>query len=126
MRLLTHNLMACLRCQTYPLDIEVAELALLDDPYDLELTTRLVARIDYAFLLKALADVAKSQGDKLKPLTDVLPPTEEQLDPTNDAQMRAVHRALSCVAVKTGHLACSKCTSKYPITDFIPNMMLDG
>jgi uncharacterized protein YbaR (Trm112 family) len=37
-----------------------------------------------------------------------------------------VYLALTGLAVKSGVLKCNTCQTKYPIVDYIPNMMVEG
>lgn len=126
MRLLTHNLMACVKCQSFPLDVEAAVVTPTDCEYDPDWVRRMLSRIDYEILLKGYADVKASEGGKGLPVLK-MPATVDEVDTSSDLNesMVAVYSALTGFAVKTGQLKCSKCTTAYPIVDFIPNMMVE-
>jgi multifunctional methyltransferase subunit TRM112 len=124
MRLLTHNLMACPKCSSFPLAIDAVEVGPTDSEYDPDFVRRMLPRIDYKDLVAAV--------DSIRPKCPamaavVLPPTVEEIDTSNDLDrsMVACYAALTGFAVKQGALNCPQCTTKYPIIDFIPNMMVD-
>lgn len=124
MRLLTHNLMACVKCQTFPLTIEPTEVVPTHSEYDPEFVRRMLPRIEYSTLLEAF-EAVKAKNPALGAAT--LAPTVEEIDISNDMSpsMINAYLALTGLAVKNGTLRCPTCTTKYPVVDFIPNMMVE-
>ena len=64
MRLITHNLLCCEKCQHYPLNIKAEAVELLAEEFNLAYITRLMARVDYNFLMSALKDIVTSFVDE--------------------------------------------------------------
>ncbi len=125
MRLITQNLMCCVQCQHFPLDVEARDIAPVEAQYDAEFTRRTLQRIEYAYLVDAFTAVKKQCASSLSHAADI-PPSLDGVDTKREdsPQLRAIHYALCAIAVKNGNLACHKCGTKYPIKEFIPNMMV--
>ncbi|KAG5486675.1 hypothetical protein LSCM1_07928 [Leishmania martiniquensis] len=138
MRLLTHNFLACLRCDTHPLLISASEMEEIAVAYDAEFTRRMLARVDYPSLrttFNALREAHESvrvpshddndNGAKVAASAE-LPETIEGADLSDDsAFLRAAHYAMNVVAVRNGTLECSACKTVFSIRDFIPNFVQD-
>uniref|UniRef100_A0A6U4WVX1 Trm112p-like protein n=1 Tax=Neobodo designis TaxID=312471 RepID=A0A6U4WVX1_NEODS len=124
MRLLTHNLMACPKCSSFPLRIDAAEVLPTDSEYDPDFVRRMLPRVDYGDLVTAV-NAVRAKCPAMAAV--VLPATVEEIDTSNDLDrsMVACYAALTGFAVKNGGLECPQCTTKFPIIDFIPNMMVD-
>lgn len=122
MRLLTHNLLCCPKCQSYPLDIQSTDLSPAEAPFDAAFVRRMLPRLLYQNLVDAFASLKQQnrQLDNHGPL----PPTLEELDLSDESKdLRAVHYAMNAVAVKNGALKCPQCETRCPIVDYVPNMV---
>lgn len=124
MRLLTHNLMACPKCSTFPLVIKPTEVSPTDSEYDPDFVRRMLPRVDYNDLVKA-TETLKAVCPAMKAIQ--LPPTVEQVNSSVDLDptMVSCYAALTGFAVKQGALECTACTTTFPIVDYIPNMMVE-
>ena len=122
MRLYAHNLLACLKCQAFPLDIGPnAEIAPTGDDYDADFTKRMLARLEYTILRKAYATLRQQHPAVLG--SHPIPNELSDIDPNDDAALRAAFYALSAIAVRCGTLHCSHCHAVYSVVDFIPVML---
>ncbi|ESS36235.1 Trm112p family domain-containing protein [Toxoplasma gondii VEG] len=121
MRLLTHNLIACNRRQCtggFPLKIvvdEKSEDATTVEPSEFqpELVKQLLGKLDWEALVKT-ADQFGLQ----------LPPTFTDSDKSDEHFLRAVHEAVVEFHVLEGKLVCPVCAREYPVSNGIPNMLL--
>jgi multifunctional methyltransferase subunit TRM112 len=126
MRLLTHNFLACLKCDTYPLLISATEVEEIPVEYDAEFTRRMLARIDYPSLQTTFHKLREDHASVLGHSTE-LPETMDGADLSDESEfVKAVHLALNVVAVKSGTLQCPTCKSTYTVNDFIPNFVQDA
>nr|CAJ2467148.1 unnamed protein product [Leishmania braziliensis] len=137
MRLLTHNFLACLQCDTYPLLVSAAEMEEIPVEYDAEFTRRMLARIDYPSLRTTFHTLREAHKSVRGPSYDEdpdatetaaacteLPETMEGADLSDDsAFLRMVHYAMNIVAVRNGTLECPACKTTFAIRDFIPNFV---
>ncbi len=124
MRLYAHNLLACLKCQSFPLEIGPnADIAPTSDDYDEAFTRRMLARLEYKFLKNAFNTLKQQHPVVLA--NHSIPDSLDELDAKNTAQLKEVFYALSAIAVKNGTLHCSHCNSIYNVVDFIPVMLPD-
>ncbi|KAG5511748.1 hypothetical protein GH5_08057 [Leishmania sp. Ghana 2012 LV757] len=140
MRLLTHNFLACLQCDTHPLLISAAEMEEIAVAYDAEFTRRMLARVDYPSLriaFNALREVHASvrgpfqdesaDGVEAAAASAELPETMEGADLSDDsAFLRMAHYAMNVVAVRNGTLECPACQTTFAIHDFIPNFVQEA
>ena len=123
MRLLTHNLMCCLKCKHFPLDVVAEDITFnKEQAYDRDFTQRMLGRIEYEILAAAVEQIRAKHTEELAVLP-TLPPTLAQLNAADDSSLHCVHVALSGIMVRNGTLVCPSCTTEYPITEFIPNLM---
>jgi multifunctional methyltransferase subunit TRM112 len=125
MRLLTHNLLCCLKCQSYPLDIQADVVAPAEAAFDATFVRRMLARITYSYLVDAF-NALREQHQSIS-MTAAIPATVEEVTDLTDesAQLKAIHFAMNGVAVKNGKLKCAHCSMEYLIDDYIPNMVLE-
>ena len=126
MRLITHNMMCCIKCQSFPLDIADSQAAPAESAYDANFVRRMIPRIEYSILVGAFQQLKEQNPQVLAKAADI-PPTLEGIDADNDdaPELKAIHFALHAVAVRSGKLVCPKCTTEYAIAEFIPNMMVE-
>lgn len=126
MRLLTHNFLACLKCESYPLGVQASETASIDVAYDAEFTRRMLARIDYPSVVTTYHSL-RNAHPSICGGSDTLPETVEGADLGDESQfLRTLHHALNVVAVKEGQLKCPQCQTTYAITQFIPNFLIES
>ncbi|CCW71242.1 unnamed protein product [Phytomonas sp. Hart1] len=130
MRLLTHNFIACLRCEAFPLEINASEVKIIPLEFDTEFTRCMLARIEWSYFLKAYQalqakhDIVHS-GNECGSFS--FPESLEAADLSDDSELlHALHYAMNMVDVKSGVLRCSACETTYEINDFIPNFVLEG
>ena len=123
MRLLTHNLLCCVHCQQFPLDIECKELGSCDAVYTADFTRRMLARLEYPELVLAWQTL-KAQVPHLANIPDI-PANFDDVDASQDnsKDLKNIHYALCAVAVRNGSVSCPGCYTRFPIQEFIPNMM---
>ncbi|PFH35706.1 Trm112p family domain-containing protein [Besnoitia besnoiti] len=121
MRLLTHNLLACNRHQCtggFPLKIVVdasneEATTLESSDFQPELVRALLAKLDW----EALVKTAEQFGLQL-------PPSYTEADQNDEHFLRAVHEAVVEFHVLEGKLVCPVCNREYPVSNGIPNMLL--
>lgn len=122
MRLLTHNFLMCNRrkCQGgFPLKIVLNERPLVEEDADcnLNFVKSILDRIDW----KSLHETAK-----LLDIGSELPASYTLEDREDDNFLKAVYRILLKVQIKEGALLCQTCGREYPISNGIPNMLLEN
>lgn len=124
MRLLTHNLLCCIKCQHYPLDVVAIDVVPAEAPFDADFVRRMLNRINYSFLVSAFEGLRQSQPSLQHKSS--LPTTLEEVDLSdNSAALRDIHFALCAFAVKSGSLKCAKCETSFPINEYVPNMLVE-
>lgn len=109
----------------YPLQIKPVKLILEEAPFDKEMVTRILPKIDYAALRQAcqqLAETCRQQGIELPVLPDTLPATTEGI--IDDALAANLFRVLFEIHVQEGVLVCPDTGREFPIKEGIPNMIL--
>lgn len=122
MRLYAHNLLACLKCQSFPLEIGPnAEIAPTGDDFDEDFTRRMLPRLDYAIFFKTYCALQQQHPAVLG--SHPLAPTLQQIDPSNLEHLQQCHYAMAAIAVKNATLHCAHCNSVYDVKDFIPVML---
>eukprot|EP01061_Rhynchopus_euleeides_P012849 TRINITY_DN22607_c0_g1_i1.p2 TRINITY_DN22607_c0_g1~~TRINITY_DN22607_c0_g1_i1.p2 ORF type:complete len:128 (+),score=67.53 TRINITY_DN22607_c0_g1_i1:85-468(+) len=125
MKGLTHNLLACLKCSSYPLKVQVdeGEVEQLEVEFDAAHILRVLPKLDWGGLLGLQADVKAYLPEDLIPL-----PAEQPVDlRTNEQLLRTIHFLVMELKVLNGALSCPAegCTARFPIKDTIPNMVLN-
>ncbi|XP_050730121.1 multifunctional methyltransferase subunit TRM112-like protein isoform X1 [Eriocheir sinensis] len=120
MKLITHNMLTSKVLKNvkegYPLKIQAEEMRTVDIDYDREFITRMMPKLDW----KALVFAAQCVGHK-EDLPDTLP---DGYDNDNDL-LKRLHHVLLEVEVVSGCLECPETQRKFPITNGIPNMLLN-
>ncbi|KAG8339287.1 hypothetical protein TRVL_09886 [Trypanosoma vivax] len=126
MRLLTHNFLYCLACQSFPLCVQADKLEVLSWEFNADFVRVMLARLDYEFITNAfegLRGKLEEMGGTVKSLPEKL----EQVDLSDDSEdLRAIHYAIQEVPVRLGALVFSQCKREYAIREFIPDMVLQG
>ncbi|CAD5116050.1 DgyrCDS4984 [Dimorphilus gyrociliatus] len=120
MKLLTHNMLTSniIKGVTkgYPLKIECQQIEIVETEFNKEFLEKMIPKIDYGVLCRA-ADQIGHLGD----LPKVLPETSDY----NEEFMKELHRVLLKVEIKEGNLVCPETGRKFPVSNGIPNMLLN-
>lgn len=124
MRLLTHNMMCCIKCKHFPLGIEATELSLREQSTDLPFIQNMLGRVEYPVLV-ATVEMLRSQRPDEMSCVPALPPTTSDINFADEGHVMAIHVALTAILVKNGALVCGACQARFPVVDFIPNMMAE-
>ena len=124
MRLLTHNMMCCIKCKQYPLGVEATEISLREQTTDLPFVQNMLGRVEYPVLI-AIVDMLRAQQPETMGCIPPLPPTVADINFADESHVMAVHIALTAILIKNGALTCGACNARFPIVDFIPNMMAE-
>ncbi|KPA83591.1 hypothetical protein ABB37_01875 [Leptomonas pyrrhocoris] len=126
MRLLTHNFLACLQCDTSPLLLTATDVEEIPVEYDAEFTRRMLARIDYPSLRTTFHKL-RAAHDLVRGHSGELPATLDGADLTDESEfLRCAHYALNVIAVKNGALQCPACKTTYAVHEFIPNFVQEN
>lgn len=122
MRILVHNFLQCpvRNCQqNYPLTLQVDEWV-QDTPaptYSRSAVIRLLPKVEWSCLLQVARSFSLPESESL--------PKEKPDDNASDSTLQSAQMALLGRQVKTGKMTCPGCGHVYPITDSIPNMLLN-
>eukprot|EP01059_Diplonema_ambulator_P033629 TRINITY_DN7137_c0_g1_i1.p1 TRINITY_DN7137_c0_g1~~TRINITY_DN7137_c0_g1_i1.p1 ORF type:complete len:125 (+),score=28.39 TRINITY_DN7137_c0_g1_i1:44-418(+) len=121
MKGLTHNLLACLKCSSYPLKLAVTEADQLECDFDPDHILRLLPKLDWKGLVALAGDLKEFLDAEVAAI-----PEEQPADiHKNEQVLRTLHHLLMEVKVQTGCLECPSCNTKFQIKDSIPNMVLN-
>lgn len=121
MKLLTHNMMQSHVkgiTKRFPLMIKPSEggVRVVEQEFNPDFIRRMLGRIEWS----ALCDAMNWLGHPGK--LPVEPPTDEEND---EDVLKSVHHALIEVEVVEGKLVCPESGREFPITNGIPNMLLN-
>ncbi|EAN94024.1 hypothetical protein C3747_10g1268c [Trypanosoma cruzi] len=126
MRLLTHNFLCCIECQSFPLQLRDVEVEVLPSEFNPAFIRLMLARMDYGFILAAFNAMKDGQQDLLESASH-LPKSLEDVDLSDQSEdLKAIHHVVQEMAVRNGRLVCQQCQREYPIRDFIPDMVIEG
>ncbi len=120
MRLLALNFVACVSCQSFPLDLHAVDIGPAEARFDPGFLKRMLSRIDYAILMH---HVTQAQAQHPEALAHIKLPATAEAAASDPLALQSLHHALVGLAVRNGELECSKCTAKFPVKEFIPSMM---
>eukprot|EP00708_Paratrimastix_pyriformis_P006680 GAFH01006052.1.p1 GENE.GAFH01006052.1~~GAFH01006052.1.p1 ORF type:complete len:177 (+),score=46.18 GAFH01006052.1:23-532(+) len=118
MRLLAHNFVQCIvpKCPLrFPLNVEAADVQVVERDFDAEFIKRIMGRIDYPALQKTSVQLH---------VEPALPATLPENFAEDEALLQALHHALNEVVLVKGALVCPGCHRRYPVENTIPNMIL--
>eukprot|EP00924_Labyrinthula_sp_SR-Ha-C_P015439 snap_masked-scaffold_84-processed-gene-0.9-mRNA-1 protein AED:0.40 eAED:0.40 QI:0/-1/0/1/-1/1/1/0/130 len=126
MRLITHNMLVCNKKGVkngYPLKIEIEELVEEPTDYTPEFVKAMLAKVDYAVFYGAVKQVKEE-------LLTTLPSPElmrenNATETLTEEQLSNIHKCLMELSVKEGALVCPESGRKFPISNGIPNMLLN-
>ncbi|KAK7871493.1 hypothetical protein R5R35_010212 [Gryllus longicercus] len=120
MKLLTHNMLTskCMKGVTvgYPLGIVAKDIKVSETEFNSEFVSRIIPKLDWNALWKA-ADSIGHSGDLPQQLMEDYENNEEFL--------KKVHHVLLEVEIINGELVCPESGRKFPISQGIPNMLLN-
>nr|CAG4647593.1 EOG090X0LTV [Megafenestra aurita]SVE92804.1 EOG090X0LTV [Megafenestra aurita] len=120
MKLLTHNLLTSrsLKGVTvgYPLAIAARDVKVVEVEFNREFIIRMIQKVDWPVLYKA----AESLGH----LNDLPLSVVEDFE-NNEDFLKKTHHVLMEVEVINADLICPETGRKFPITDGIPNMLVN-
>ncbi|KAG8835019.1 hypothetical protein FRC17_005867 [Serendipita sp. 399] len=135
-RLITHNLLAChvRGCTTnnFPLVFKDVQIELKEAEYNEQFLRNFMPKIEW----RALIDTAKSviifftvSKDDILPIIvqlndQSLPDQPPELENVNEEFLKALHHVLLEIHVEEGAMVCPNCGHVYPISNGIPNMLL--
>ena len=110
----------------FPLIIEAEVIEVEESPVDAQMLLRLLPKLDYSAVLRAVKQLAPKCEEQQISLPDDLPDVlPETLDETRDSVLIAnLHRVLFDIHVQEGFLVCPSSGRKFPVKDGIPNMIL--
>jgi multifunctional methyltransferase subunit TRM112 len=114
MKILTHNMLCCLKCDHFPLNIHATDKQEQPQDENFEFITHMLPKIDYPALRQAASDL------NIVGLPETLPDNITE----NEQALRSLHKLLLEVTVVEGELVCPNCSRAYSIKNKIPNMVL--
>jgi len=120
MKLLTHNMLTSKNIKTvttgYPLIIQARDVKVMEVDFRAEFISRIIPKIDWECLCRAAQDLGH-----LNDLPKEVPDNYE-----NDEDfLKKAHHVMLEVEVINGDLICPESSRKFPVTDGIPNMLLN-
>ncbi|XP_068227472.1 multifunctional methyltransferase subunit TRM112-like protein [Palaemon carinicauda] len=120
MKLITHNMLTSKALKNvkegFPLRIQADEVRNVDIDFDREFISRMIPKLDWN-ALKFAAQCVGHQED----LPETLPEGYE----SDDDLLKKLHHILLEVEVINGCLECPETHRKFPISNGIPNMLLN-
>ncbi|XP_065162598.1 multifunctional methyltransferase subunit TRM112-like protein [Atheta coriaria] len=120
MKLLTHNMLSSKAMKGvqvgYPLELHATDIKVTELDFNSEFISRIIPKLDWPVLVKAAGAIGK---------VNELPAAITQ-DLENDTEfLKKVHHVLLEVEVVNGELVCPETGRKFPISNGIPNMLLN-
>eukprot|EP00095_Tigriopus_kingsejongensis_P007973 maker-scaffold135_size322082-snap-gene-2.14 protein:Tk07973 transcript:maker-scaffold135_size322082-snap-gene-2.14-mRNA-1 annotation:"trm112-like protein" len=120
MKLITHNMLSSQGIKGvkvgFPLAIEAKDVKVLEVDFNPDFIARLIPKLDWPQVCRA------AQG--LDQLGDLPLELVENYE-TNQEFLKQAHHVLLEVEVINGDLVCPETGRKFPVTDGIPNMLLN-
>ncbi|XP_006814027.1 multifunctional methyltransferase subunit TRM112-like protein [Saccoglossus kowalevskii] len=119
MKLLTHNMLTShVKGVTngYPLNIEAKDVRVQEVDFNPEFIARMIPKMEYEVLVQAAQSVGHLGN---------LPPELVTDYENNDEFLKEAHRVMMMVEVVEGSLVCPESGRKFPISNGIPNMLLN-
>ncbi|CAL1546494.1 unnamed protein product [Lymnaea stagnalis] len=119
MKLLTHNMLTSniIKGVTkgFPLKIVPVQVEIKDVDYNPAFVVRTLSKVDWPALHQAAVETGFGDG---------LPETLGENFQQDEELLKKIHNALLQVEVIQGELVCPESGRKFPITNGIPNMLL--
>ncbi|XP_023340312.1 multifunctional methyltransferase subunit TRM112-like protein [Eurytemora carolleeae] len=120
MKLLTHNMLtskAIKKVNTgYPLLIEARDVKVSEVEFNPDFISRIIPKVDWDCLRRA--------AEQLGHLDDLPQATPANYENDEDFLKKA-HHALLEIELINGNLVCPETSRKFPVSDGIPNMLLN-
>ncbi|ESP05672.1 hypothetical protein LOTGIDRAFT_205589 [Lottia gigantea] len=120
MKLLTHNMLTSNIIKGvkngYPLKIAATKVEEREVDYNPEFITRLLPKLDWSAVHKGAVDLNKAEGVPESMMDDY---------ESNEDFLKTAHNILLQVEIIEGNLECPETGRKFPITNGIPNMLLN-
>eukprot|EP00088_Acartia_fossae_P005480 TRINITY_DN12444_c0_g1_i1.p1 TRINITY_DN12444_c0_g1~~TRINITY_DN12444_c0_g1_i1.p1 ORF type:complete len:125 (+),score=21.07 TRINITY_DN12444_c0_g1_i1:41-415(+) len=120
MKLLTHNMLtskAIKKVTTgYPLLIEARDVKVSEVEFNPDFISRIIPKVDWECLCRAA-----EQLGHLEDLPKSMPSNFE----TDQEFLKKAHHALLEIELINGNLICPETSRKFPVSDGIPNMLLN-
>ncbi|XP_013388842.1 multifunctional methyltransferase subunit TRM112-like protein [Lingula anatina] len=120
MKLLTHNMLTSniIKGVTkgFPLQIAATDIKVTEVDFNPDFISRMISKVEWP----ALCEAAESIGH-LGDLPKELDPDYEK----NEEFLKKAHHVLLEVEIKEGELICPETGRKFPVTNGIPNMLLN-
>jgi len=120
MKLLTHNMLTSKSLKNvmngFPLKIEATEVQTVEVDFNPEFTVKMLSKIDWSALTFAAKCVGHCEG-----LPESLPEEVAQ----DESLLKKIHHVMMEVDVVNGTLECPETKRAFPITNGIPNMLLN-
>jgi len=120
MKLLVHNMLTSNMIKGvtkgFPLGIEATKIEEKEAEFNPEFISRMVPKLDW----EALVSTAKSIGQG-----EALPPSLPENYQEDDTFLRNLHHVLIEVELVEGSLVCPETGRKFPVSNGIPNMLLN-
>ena len=120
MRLLVHNFLQChvKNCSSpYPIPLKVQEWVEVPVDYSRDAALHLLPKVDWPAFVQTVTACGLVDAALL--------PIDKPDDSTPDSILSPIMNLLLGKQVKTGEMKCAGCGHTYPITDSIPNMLLN-
>jgi multifunctional methyltransferase subunit TRM112 len=122
MKLLTHNILTSKMLKGvvtgYPLKLNVAKVEVKKADYQTEFIQRIMQKVNYNALYEAAVAIGHAEG--LPQISDYKP---ELLN--EEETLKKLHTALLEVEIIEGELVCPETGRKFPISNGIPNMLVN-
>ncbi|XP_066251001.1 multifunctional methyltransferase subunit TRM112-like protein [Euwallacea similis] len=120
MKLITHNMLTSKSIRSvnvgYPLIIKAIDIKLVDISFNMEFMSKLIPKIDWPVLYEAADSLGHSKD---------LPKEAPENYESNEDFLKKAHHALLEIDVIQGDLVCPESGRKFPISNGIPNMLLN-
>lgn len=120
MKLLTHNMLTsrCIKGVNvgFPLGVKARDVKVTEVDFNPDFVSRIIPKLDW----EAFTQAAESIGHLNDLPKSVIPDYEG-----NEDFLKKVHHVLLEVEIINGELICPETGRKFPISDSIPNMLLN-
>jgi len=120
MKLLTHNMLSSKAIKTvkegFPLLIEARDVKVSEAEFNSDFVAKIIQKVDW--------DALRRAADQLGHLDD-LPATVPPGYENNPDFLKQAHHALYEIELINGNLVCPETGRKFPVSDGIPNMLLN-
>ncbi|CAH0547724.1 unnamed protein product [Brassicogethes aeneus] len=120
MKLITHNFLSskCMKGVNvgFPLKISASDVKVTEVDFNPEFVARIMQKIDYPALYTATESIGHLED---------LPKQMVENYENDEHFLKKVHHALLQLEVINGELICPETGRKFPITNGIPNMLLN-